>query len=75
MSYASNTHAGRPSAIQTLSAMLSNMKHKFVQRRSYRETVNALSHLSSHELADLGLSRGSIHADAWRAVYGTRHQG
>ncbi|WP_324752617.1 DUF1127 domain-containing protein [Roseovarius sp. Pro17] len=75
MSYASNSHAVRPSAIQTLSAMLGNMKHKFVQRRSYRQTVNALSHLSDHELTDLGLSRGSIHADAWHAVYGTRHQG
>lgn len=74
MSYAQSTNAGHISAPNSLSAMLGGLKDKFMQRRSYRETVNALSQLSNHELADLGLSRGSIQNDAWTAVYGDHQQ-
>ena len=38
--------------------------------RMYRKTVDELSALSGSELGDLGLTRGSIHATAHRAVYG-----
>jgi len=75
MSYASHAHAGRPSAGHGLSAAFSDMKNKMARRRSYRQTVNALSALSDHELADLGLSRSTISSQAWQAVYGSRHQG
>ncbi len=75
MSYASHAHAGRATAGHGLSAAFSDMKNKMARRRSYRQTVNALSDLSDHELADLGLSRASIPSHAWQAVYGTRQQG
>ena len=75
MSYASHTHTGRATLTQSIMAALSDMKTRIAQRRSYRQTVNALSQLSEHELADLGLSRSSVHSDAWQAVYGTRHRG
>ncbi len=38
--------------------------------RQYRKTVSELSALSSHELADLGLTRSAIRATAYMAVYG-----
>ncbi|WP_316013890.1 DUF1127 domain-containing protein [Roseobacter sp. HKCCA0434] len=41
----------------------------FGQWRQYRRTVNELSALSGAELADLGLSRASIHSAAYEAVY------
>jgi uncharacterized protein YjiS (DUF1127 family) len=75
MSYASHAHAGRAAGAHGLSAAFNDMKNKMARRRSYRQTVNALSGLSDHELADLGLSRSTIPSQAWQAVYGTRHQG
>lgn len=75
MSYTSHAHAGRAPAGHTLSAAFGEMKNKMARRRSYRQTVNALSDLSDHELADLGLSRSTIPSHAWQAVYGTRHKG
>ncbi|MEX1234284.1 MAG: DUF1127 domain-containing protein [Roseovarius sp.] len=75
MSYASHAHAGRATAGHGLSAAFSDMKNKMARRRAYRQTVNALSELSDHDLADLGLSRSTIPSHAWQAVYGTRRQG
>jgi uncharacterized protein YjiS (DUF1127 family) len=75
MSYASNAHAGRSSGIHALSAAFGDLKNKAIRRRSYRQTVTALSQLSDHELSDLGLSRSTIPSHAWQAVYGTRHLG
>lgn len=37
-------------------------------RRLYKQTVRELSKLDQHELADLGIGRGQIHAVARRAV-------
>ncbi|WP_113912122.1 DUF1127 domain-containing protein [Roseovarius dicentrarchi] len=75
MSYASHAQTSRPTAFQSVLSVLGDVKSRLAQRRSYRQTVNALSQLSEHELADLGLSRYSIHSDAWQAVYGTRQNG
>ena len=75
MSTASRTQAHHASPLQTVMAVLGDIKTRIAQRRSYHQTVNALSQLSDHELSDLGLSRGSVHSDAWQAVYGTRHRG
>jgi uncharacterized protein YjiS (DUF1127 family) len=75
MSYASNSHAGRGNGLHSLSAAFGDMKSKVARRRSYRQTITALSELSDHELADLGLSRSTIPSHAWQAVYGTRQQG
>ncbi len=75
MSYASHAQAQRATGFQNILAVFGDMKSRMAQRRSYRQTVNALSQLSDHELADLGLNRHSIHSDAWQAVYGTRQRG
>ena len=75
MSYASHAQAPRANGFQTVLSFFGDMKSRIAQRRSYRQTVNALSQLSDHELTDLGLSRHSIHSDAWQAVYGTRQRG
>ncbi len=75
MSYASHAQANRATAFQTVLSVFGDLKARMAQRRSYRQTVNALSQLSDHELADLGLNRHSVHSDAWQAVYGTRQRG
>lgn len=75
MSYASHSQAGRATPFQAILSMLSDIKTRIAQRHSYHQTVNALSQLSDHELADLGLSRSSVQSDAWQAVYGTRQRG
>lgn len=72
MSFAS--HAGRANGTHSLAAAFGDMKNKVARRRSYRQTITALSQLSDHELADLGLSRSTIPSHAWQAVYGTRRQ-
>ncbi|WP_240910379.1 DUF1127 domain-containing protein [Pontivivens nitratireducens] len=53
-----------------ITAFAAKKREAFVAHRVYRKTVNELSALSGSELADLGLTRGSIHATAHRAVYG-----
>ncbi len=75
MSYASHAKATHATPFQSLLSVLIDLKGRVAKRRSYRQTVNALSQLSDHELSDLGLSRYSIHSDAWQAVYGTRQHG
>ena len=40
------------------------------KRTVYRKTVAELSDLGNRELADLGISRGQIHALAMDAAYG-----
>lgn len=75
MSYASHAQTNRASAFQSVLSVLGDIKARMAQRRSYRQTVNALLQLSDHELGDLGLNRHSVHSDAWQAVYGTRQNG
>ncbi len=75
MSYASHAQAPRANGFHTVLSLFADMKSRIAQRRSYRQTVNALSQLSDYELTDLGLSRHSIHSDAWQAVYGTHQRG
>lgn len=75
MSYASQTHAGRATAIQTLTALFGDIRQRAARRRAYRKTIVELSQLSDHELSDLGLSRHTIRSDAFHAVYGTRRNG
>lgn len=49
-------------------AVLENAKTRFVRYRMYRQTVNELSALSNHELADLGLHRSMIRRVALQAA-------
>ncbi len=51
-------------------AAASNIGETAKLNRQYRKTVSELSALTSAELADLGLSRSSIRATAYMAVYG-----
>jgi uncharacterized protein YjiS (DUF1127 family) len=55
-----------------LISRLTALSARYADYRAYRETVTELSKLSSRELADLGLSRGTIASVAHEAVYGTR---
>lgn len=75
MSTATQTRTLRATPAQTILSMLGDMKDRMAERRAYGQTVRALSQLSDHELTDLGLSRHTIRADAWQAVYGTRARG
>ncbi len=43
---------------------------KNAQHRSYRKTVLELESLSSHELNDLGLTRGDINDVAYQSTFG-----
>ncbi|EJF80467.1 DUF1127 domain-containing protein [Bartonella doshiae] len=42
-----------------------NILRAYRNWRRYRRTVNALSHLSTYELYDLGIYRGDIDSIAW----------
>ena len=53
-----------------VAAYLDEKRSAYAKYRMYRRTVNELSALSGAELADLGLSRGSITSVAYEAVYG-----
>jgi uncharacterized protein YjiS (DUF1127 family) len=72
MSYTTNTAAQRPGIMHAAMNAFEGARTRMAQRRAYRQTVNALSQLTNHELDDLGLSRSTIQSDAWQAVYGTR---
>lgn len=47
---------------------LSNLVSRFKTRRLYRETLNSLSELNAHELADLGLHRSDLQRVSWEAA-------
>ena len=51
-------------------AFFEEKRAAFAKHRMYRRTVRELSALSGAELADLGLSHGSVHSAAYEAVYG-----
>jgi uncharacterized protein YjiS (DUF1127 family) len=53
-----------------LSARIAEFKNHLATRAMYRATVNELDALSDRELADLGISRGSIRHMAQVAAYG-----
>ena len=51
-------------------ATASGLIESAVQYRQYRQTVRALNALSSRELDDLGLHRGTVKTTALKVVYG-----
>lgn len=61
-------------ARSSLALDISAAVHHFVQRlhdhHNYRTTVRELSQLDDATLADLGIHRSSIRAEARKAVYG-----
>lgn len=42
---------------------------RFAQYRTYRKTLDELQSLTDRELSDLGISRHSVRAIAYRAAY------
>ncbi|MFD1159859.1 DUF1127 domain-containing protein [Roseovarius aestuarii] len=72
MAFATDTRTATGGLKIELSAAIYRLMARVTDYRSYRRTVSALSDLGSRELADLGLSRASIHSTAYSAVYGTR---
>ena len=49
---------------------ISSVQEYLARRAEYNKTVSELQSLSNRELADLGLTRSSIRAAAYEAVYG-----
>ena len=56
--------SGGVSIGQTLSNLTANLARRFVQFRTYHRTLNELSKLTDHELADIGIHRANIGAVA-----------
>lgn len=50
--------------------VFADLKRRFSDYVRYRQTIEELNALSDRDLADLQLSRFSIKAVAWEAVYG-----
>jgi uncharacterized protein YjiS (DUF1127 family) len=55
-----------------IAAYAAEQRAAFSKWMMYRRTVRELSQLSTHELNDLGLSRGNIHATAYDVVYNAK---
>ncbi len=68
---ASTTHysSSRATLFSALSAWVIGLREKMAQRRNYRRTLNELSSLSAHQLADLGLHRATLRETAHQSVY------
>ena len=62
MTYLSHTDrtSGGVSIGQTLSTLTANVTRRWSQFRTYHRTLNELSMLSDHELADIGVHRANI---------------
>ena len=62
MTYLSHTHrvSGGVSIGQSLSNLTANLAQRWSQFRTYHRTLNELSMLSDHELADIGIHRANI---------------
>jgi uncharacterized protein YjiS (DUF1127 family) len=62
MTYISHSdHASAGVSIgQTLSGLKASLAQRWTQFRTYHRTLNELSALSDHELADIGVHRANI---------------
>lgn len=73
MSMSINTNRSAAALLgEDLSAAVYAAMQRIVEYRTYRRTVNELSQLSAHDLADLGLHRSEILRVAHETVYGHR---
>lgn len=68
MAYTSQTNAVSPT-FGRINEIFTNLMERRAKYRVYRQTLNELSTLSSRDLADLGMSRGSIQSVAYQAAY------
>ncbi len=62
MTYLSHSDrtSGGVSIGQSLSNLKANLTRRWIQFRTYHRTLNDLSMLSDHELADIGIHRANI---------------
>ena len=72
---ANTTHfaAHRGSLFAPLAGWFHSLREQFARRRNYRRTLNELSTLNAHQLADLGLHRSSLRQTAHQAAYHQIH--
>ncbi|MEL6423962.1 MAG: DUF1127 domain-containing protein [Pseudomonadota bacterium] len=70
MAYVSSTTRTDSALLGTVKAYFDAALEAFAKYRLYNRTVSELSALSGMELADLGLSHGTIRSAAREAVYG-----
>jgi len=72
MTFANYTRAAETGLGLDLASGLHHMMQRFADYRIYRKTLNELRGLDNRTLADLGIPRCGIRAEAISAVYGMR---
>jgi uncharacterized protein YjiS (DUF1127 family) len=72
MAFANYTRATDTGLSLEISAVVHTLMTRAVDYRAYRKTLAELRALDNRTLADLGLHRSGLRAEAIRAVYGTR---
>lgn len=72
MTFVNYTRAAESGLGLELASALHHMMQRFADYRVYRKTLNELRALDNRTLADLGIARCGIRAEALRAVYGMR---
>lgn len=70
MAFITETRTNGITLAQRFAALRANIATARAQRKVYNTTVSELDNLSNRELADLGLSRGSIKSIAFEAAFG-----
>lgn len=70
MTYNTDTGFAGFSLGQRFAAFRADLAENAAKRKIYRTTLAELETLSSRDLADLGITRGSIKAIAFEAAYG-----
>ncbi len=56
-----------------ITAWVHMMQARFARYRNFRRTLDELSGLSAHQLADLGLNRSMLRQAAYQAAYCQGH--
>ncbi len=70
MAYNTETRTAQSALALEISAAVHHLVQKLHDYADYRATIRELSRLDDATLADLGLHRSGIHAQARKAVYG-----
>jgi len=69
MAFASASHSYHAGLNDRIHAFLKEASARLARRRLYKRTLNELSDLTNHELADLGLCRANLRSIAYEAAY------
>ena len=73
MAVSTHITAPREALYAPLTSWFHSLRERLARRHSYRRTLNELSGLSAHQLADLGLHRSSLRQAAYQATYHSYH--